>query len=419
MYRHRSTGGIVLSLVGILAVLAALALPAGARDSDRQTHGDPAELAVVDSPETSEGSGGALPMCPILATPAADTLPTSLRWSVEEASDLGCDVVQLSPGDYEITAGTIDIATDMTLVGLDGASSTTVRSSTDDQPLFLVSAGDVSIVGLHISTDGQDARLVGQPQFPDCSPCRLSITDSVFEGANTSGAGAAIQTSGELTIERSEFANNTSSAGGAIFVSGSLAVVDSEFTNNTAMNLDGGAISSRGEVSLEGVVFTNNSAPIGGALSSDNINPEMNEVVISDSSFVNNSARVGGAFTASRAHISVDGSLFDSNEAEEFGRAILVRRELQLEISASSFVGNLGLAAALIEVFPEAPFPQSVRVENTLLDDREASPIFFSSTFGEAPSIELVHVTAFSAGCLLYTSPSPRDRTRSRMPSSA
>ena len=25
----------------------------------------------------------------------------------------------------------------------------------------------------------------------------------------------------------------------------------------------------------------------------------------------------------------------------------------------------------------------------------------------------------YSAGCLLYTSPSPRDRTRSRMPSSA
>ena len=28
-------------------------------------------------------------------------------------------------------------------------------------------------------------------------------------------------------------------------------------------------------------------------------------------------------------------------------------------------------------------------------------------------------ITAVSEGCLLYTSPSPRDRTRSRMPSSA
>ena len=33
--------------------------------------------------------------------------------------------------------------------------------------------------------------------------------------------------------------------------------------------------------------------------------------------------------------------------------------------------------------------------------------------------IELEFTTNNSKGCLLYTSPSPRDRTRSRMPSSA
>ena len=31
----------------------------------------------------------------------------------------------------------------------------------------------------------------------------------------------------------------------------------------------------------------------------------------------------------------------------------------------------------------------------------------------------ILHATLSSTGCLLYTSPSPRDRTRSRMPSSA
>ena len=32
---------------------------------------------------------------------------------------------------------------------------------------------------------------------------------------------------------------------------------------------------------------------------------------------------------------------------------------------------------------------------------------------------ELIRAGVLSTGCLLYTSPSPRDRTRSRMPSSA
>ena len=33
--------------------------------------------------------------------------------------------------------------------------------------------------------------------------------------------------------------------------------------------------------------------------------------------------------------------------------------------------------------------------------------------------IHMGHVRNYTIGCLLYTSPSPRDRTRSRMPSSA
>ena len=37
----------------------------------------------------------------------------------------------------------------------------------------------------------------------------------------------------------------------------------------------------------------------------------------------------------------------------------------------------------------------------------------------EYPEVELSHMYVDNAACLLYTSPSPRDRTRSRMPSSA
>ena len=41
--------------------------------------------------------------------------------------------------------------------------------------------------------------------------------------------------------------------------------------------------------------------------------------------------------------------------------------------------------------------------------------------YGNVPSsiVEMDYTTISSSGCLLYTSPSPRDRTRSRMPSSA
>ena len=47
---------------------------------------------------------------------------------------------------------------------------------------------------------------------------------------------------------------------------------------------------------------------------------------------------------------------------------------------------------------------------------------FFGRHYGEwFPALGVVHRTTFTrqAACLLYTSPSPRDRTRSRMPSSA
>ena len=38
---------------------------------------------------------------------------------------------------------------------------------------------------------------------------------------------------------------------------------------------------------------------------------------------------------------------------------------------------------------------------------------------GKKSSYEMARAKGMAKGCLLYTSPSPRDRTRSRMPSSA
>ena len=44
---------------------------------------------------------------------------------------------------------------------------------------------------------------------------------------------------------------------------------------------------------------------------------------------------------------------------------------------------------------------------------------FSSEDIGVATERNVLTVTAKKKNCLLYTSPSPRDRTRSRMPSSA
>ena len=53
------------------------------------------------------------------------------------------------------------------------------------------------------------------------------------------------------------------------------------------------------------------------------------------------------------------------------------------------------------------------------LSDSPASPIIRMADHGFVVSVETPQFFPSSASCLLYTSPSPRDRTRSRMPSSA
>ena len=46
-------------------------------------------------------------------------------------------------------------------------------------------------------------------------------------------------------------------------------------------------------------------------------------------------------------------------------------------------------------------------------------PVYSNVGISTARKVEAVVDTIFNKGCLLYTSPSPRDRVRSRMPSSA
>ena len=62
-----------------------------------------------------------------------------------------------------------------------------------------------------------------------------------------------------------------------------------------------------------------------------------------------------------------------------------------------------------------------VLTPNRIVWDSEVKEIILSTNSGQIGILpnHAPIATAVDIGCLLYTSPSPRDRTRSRMPSSA
>ena len=66
------------------------------------------------------------------------------------------------------------------------------------------------------------------------------------------------------------------------------------------------------------------------------------------------------------------------------------------------------------EQTPVLPVQQASVLEATFTDDIDTV-----STLEANELVELAAQTSGRVTCLLYTSPSPRDRTRSRMPSSA
>ena len=93
-------------------------------------------------------------------------------------------------------------------------------------------------------------------------------------------------------------------------------------------------------------------------------------------------------------------------------------------LSELSFTGTMNSGSAIVAFDPSKPrySTQSPYVSNctNFIQNSIGMKIDGNSVFGPFKSMVTDAFTQYNAsGCLLYTSPSPRDRTRSRMPSSA
>ena len=113
---------------------------------------------------------------------------------------------------------------------------------------------------------------------------------------------------------------------------------------------------------------------------------------------------------------TLNGYIKDANNGETLIGATLLIRELSIGATSNEY----GFYA--VDVVPGtytieySYLGYDSKVENVTIDGITTIDI----ELGEAStSIEEVVITAKPEDCLLYTSPSPRDRTRSRMPSSA
>ena len=112
--------------------------------------------------------------------------------------------------------------------------------------------------------------------------------------------------------------------------------------------------------------------------------------------------------TALRAHAA----RLEAALAEKTEEARALRRELEQALSAGPAAGQAGHAGHGANTSRDASSPPARRGSNDRLDAEREAPS--AAARGPPPGM-----SGPREDCLLYTSPSPRDRTRSRMPSSA
>ena len=203
---------------------------------------------------------------------------------------------------------------------------------------------------------------------------------TIRDGSHT-GQGGALFNGGKMTIENVLFTNNEATTdGGAIITTGvdTMTLINVTLDNNRSLsttNGSGGAIFIRNAATLimEDCRVTNNSAVFSaGGISSTVPGGEaklfMDRCVVSG----NQSPNGGGGMVIFGDTVSIVNSLITGNQADS-GAGLYFGGTTHVSISNSTVANN----NAVVTGNPQ------------------------------------------NNNCLLYTSPSPRDRTRSRMPSSA
>ena len=150
----------------------------------------------------------------------------------------------------------------------------------------------------------------------------------------------------------------------------------------------------------------------------------------------------GAAVTTDRAELFASADIIlqvqsfgSNNENSDADLALLRSGQLIIGMmdplaspQAAQAVADKGATAIALELVPRISRAQSMDVLSSMatlagykavLMGASAAPRIFPMLMTAAGTLQPARVLIMGVGCLLYTSPSPRDRTRSRMPSSA
>ena len=127
-----------------------------------------------------------------------------------------------------------------------------------------------------------------------------------------------------------------------------------------------------------------------------------------------------------KAIIPFNRALFDPNTGTDSSNVRQQENEISSWIDGSMIYGSSDDRAAALRVGPDSPYLKTSdgdllpfntdSLSNANGPRAEPESLFLA---GDVRANEQIGLTALHTLCLLYTSPSPRDRTRSRMPSSA
>ena len=301
----------------------------------------------------------------------------------------------------------------------------------------------------------------------------ILITNCYFENNSASIGGSMFAVWGALMVYGSTFCSNEAMYGGVFFITyADMISAQCQFDHNKAKY--GGVIRSfSSNVTIEGSLFHINSATFAGVVLSYN-----SSFIINGSEFNDNNAMIAGAvMVAAVSTTKYYGSiLITNNSAAKFGTSFMSECNEQFlgNITVSNNLGSLVVIYSNITFSGNVVFTNNSQQNSTvnLLDGGavslfQSNAIFngicrFEHNQGESGGAlhstdsklyvngdvtliynratengggiylsyselncqhkSLLHLlgnTATHRGCLLYTSPSPRDATLSRMPSSA